>query len=306
MLRLVSCLCVGFIAAAHAAPPPPLPRHRVDYTKFFVVRLNPLGIQDVFDIGYRYRLYDSEEPLWRTGQVGVSFNPIVTPAMAKIGISAEIEPIAVLRLQARWEWQQYWSAFGHLQSYPKVDGADWSDSGIKAGKEAEKEYSAGGWQAMLLAELRAKVSMIIIRSRLSAFYSDMNLNDGDTVWYDPFHDLLTPGKGWSLTNEADVIASLLDDSLLVGVRHSLAHAFYPDQAFATDDHDVDDFPIQRVGPLVAWHVYDRPGASLSRVTVIALLQWYLSHPFRTGQDTNQGIPYVAIGCAINGELWRAD
>lgn len=291
--------------AALAVTPPPMPKHRVDYSNFFVLRVNPLGLQDVFDIGYRYRLYESEEPLWRTGQVGTSFTITPSPALLKLGPQFEIEPIGLFRFTARWEWVQWFGILDHMQSYKYADNADYSDAGVKSGGDAGSNYAGSGWQATLIGEFKARIKDVVVRNRTTAVYSDMDLREGDRVWYDAYYDLLAPASGWTLLNEADLLYFLLEDRLIVGARHTLMTPFLDDDALSTgNSEDLKDYPIQRVGPLVAWHVYDDPGAKLSRVTLILLVQWHLAHPFRTGQDTHQGIPYVGLGCNLTGDLWR--
>jgi hypothetical protein len=304
MTSAVAILAAFVSGSALAAPP--LPKERVDFANFTVLRLNPLGVQDAFDIGYRRRLYTSEEPLWRTGQVGASFAPTLTPAFVKLGIAGEIEPIAILRLQAKLEWIQYFGVADHLQSFQTVH-EDYSDTAIKRGGDEGKNYAPSGLQAMLAAEFKIRFGPVVLRSRFQAFYSEMRLRYGDTVWYDPFYDLLTPATGWSIINDSDLLSFLLEDRLVVGIRHTLLDAFYPSDAYGpSGPQALDGYPTQRIGPLVAWHIYDHPGEALSRVTLLVLAQWHLSHPTRAGQDVNQAIPYVAIGCNLTGDLWRSD
>ena len=141
--------------------------------------------------------------------------------------------------------------------------------------------------------LRAKVGPVVLRSRLTAMMTDMDLRSGDTTWYDPFFDVLSEDGGWTLVNDADLLLMLLDEMLIVGVRHNTTQALHDESGFDA---------IQRIGPLAAYRFYDEPGSRVNRPTIFMLVNWYLAHPFRTGQDTSQAIPYVALGFALSGDL----
>ena len=275
------------------------PRHRLRYQNFTVVRLNPLGFQNQFELAYRYRLYNRDDLLFRTGYAGVSLNPTVTPALIRLGVKAEVEPIAVLKLGVRWEWIQYYGVLDHLQSFANTD-ADYSDTAIQAGGDADTNRPQGGWQLTLRGELRAKVGPVVFRNTLKALLTGFDLPSGHRVWYDPYYDALTPGRGWSLVNDADLLVFLFGKRLILGVRHNVTHALFSDESIGSQD--VDDTPMQRLGPLIAWRLFDDPGAAWNRPTIVLLVSWYLQHPNRTGRDVDQAIPYAAIGFAFSGDL----
>ncbi len=284
---LVPLLCV-LASPAVGAPP----QHRVLYNAATVLRYNPLGLQVQGKLAYQYKLYDSDSLLFRTGYVGAFFEPIISPALARVGVGVEAEPIAVLQLGAKAEWLQFYGTFNHLQSFPGAD-VDWSDSAVERAADASRDYAPGGWQANIFAVLRARVGPLVLRSRLTAMTADMDLRSGDTTWYDPYFDVLQPDGGWTLVNDADLLLMLKDERLIVGLRHNTTHALHDEGGFDA---------TQRLGPLVAYRFYDEPDSTLNRPTIFLLLNWYLSHPFRTGEDTSQAIPYVALGFAVSGEI----
>ncbi|MFT7621676.1 MAG: hypothetical protein ACI9WU_000840 [Myxococcota bacterium] len=292
-LAVLVLVCTASPSAKSVEPLPfePLPRHRVVYSNALVLRVNPVGAQDQFRVGYRYRLYDSESILFRTGYVGVDTSAVITPALVRLGASLEVEPIAVLQLGAKWEWVQYYGTIDHLQSFADTD-VNWSDTENGRRSDAGLNDARGGWQASAYATLRARVGPLVIRSKVLGLYADMSLRDGTSVWYDPYYDLLAPGTGWTIINDADLLLFLLQDRLIVGVRHNTSHAV----------HDTGYPAVQRMGPLVAYRFMDQPGEVLGRATAFVLINWYLSHPFRTGSDVHQAIPYVAVGFALNGDL----
>ncbi len=287
-------------AAADDEEEPPWrpPEHRLFYKNLTVVRVNPLGLQNAFELGYRYRLFDSDSILLKDSFLGVAFQPTVTPAFARVGAAAQFQPLAVLYLEAKWQWVGWFGSFDHLQSFPTPD-ADYSDSAIEQRGGQDLNYSTSGWELILTAELRAKVGPVVIRDRISAMHSSMSLKGGDNYYYEPLYDLLPANDGWMLTNDADVLLFLLDERLIVGARYTLGHTFYDDGV------DNSNSPTHRVGPLVAYRFSDDPGASFDRPTALVMLQWYAKHRFRTGLDVNQAIPYVVVGFAFQGDLLDA-
>ncbi len=47
-----------------------------------------------------------------------------------------------------------------------------------------------------------------------------------------------------------------------------------------------DEGTQRVGPMVAYTLYDAPGHRVNEPTIIGILHWHLVHPYRTGEDVS--------------------
>jgi len=274
-----------------------LPQHRLHYQSLTLLRVNPQGLEQRFQLGYRYRLYDREEALFRTAYVGASVQPIVTPAFARLGVQAELEPLAILQLKVRWDWLQYFGVLNHLQSFSDTDGR-YSDEALKETRDSAQ--TAGGWLLTLGATLQGKVGPVVFRSQFNAVRHELEVQEGHATWYDPSADLLAPVQGWTLTNDADLLLMLLDEQLIVGVRHNWMESLLPDAArgASSDEHT----RTQRIGPLLAWRFFDEPGTAWNRPTVLLLLQWYLEHPHRTGQFSSQALPYVVLGFAFSGDL----
>ncbi|NUO49596.1 MAG: hypothetical protein HOV80_12135 [Polyangiaceae bacterium] len=97
---------------------------------------------------------------------------------------------------------------------------------------------------------------------------------------------------------SDTNAYYTDVRLRAGARYSVADSF-------VDGAD-DPSATMRLGPLVAYTFFDEPGASFNRPTLIGIFQWWLVHPYRTGEDSSQGLPYIALAFRFDGELWRSD
>jgi hypothetical protein len=58
---------------------------------------------------------------------------------------------------------------------------------------------------------------------------------------------------------------------------------------------------QRLGPTVNY-AWAQPAGSRFVPSVFAQVQWWLSHPYRTGQEMQQALPWVLLAFTANGDL----
>jgi len=295
------------LASAEPPPPPPMPRLALTYSALTVLRVNPLGLQFQGDLGLQLRLWDSESVLLRDSFVGLSFSPLLTPAFLSPAVSLKLQPLALLRLEARYAWLGYLGTFDLVQSYDSP-AADFSDTAIKA--RGDTAYSTTGTSLTLTAELRAKVSKLAARSRLSAVYQDLEVRAGDRVWYDQYYDLLAGAQGWLVVNDLDVLwQQPLDEAtgemLMLGARYSFGLPLYGADDYAPGQAQAhDNGPFHRLGPMAVYTFYDEPGAAFSKPSIIVLVNWHLAHRWRTGEDVSAALPYIVLGFAFTGEVWR--
>lgn len=267
--------------------------------------MNPLGLQEQADFGLQARLFTGDSVLLKDTFAGIYFSPLLTPAYLSPAIALKVQPLAVLRLEAKYSWVKYLGTFNLLQSYP-TPAADYSDTAIK--DRGDQAYDTSGTSLALTAELRGKVGPVVARTRMVATFHDMELNAGDRVWYDQYYDLLVSGSGWTLTNDLDVLYQLpLDESgamLMLGARYSLGVPFYSADDYGGGAQAHDNGPFHRVGPMAVYTFFDEPGAAFNKPSIIAIVNWHLVHRFRTGEDTSAALPYLVIGFAFTGELLR--
>ena len=61
----------------------------------------------------------------------------------------------------------------------------------------------------------------------------------------------------------------------------------------------------RTGPLFAWR-FGKGGDTdrFNNPTLLVILNWWVKHRWRTGQDVTQALPYIVVGFKFDGELWR--
>lgn len=308
-LALASASVISLFGAEARAdeppPPPPVPEHRITFDNLLVGRINPLGLEDQYNLAYKYRLYESSSAALRENYVAVALSPTFSPGITRMGGSVEIRPATVLTLSAGFYQMIFPGAFSLGQSFQNADD-DYSDTELKRrdkeGTPDEDNYTTGGWQAHLRAVALGKLGPIVIRDDLQVYVGEFRLREGDQLYYDQRTDLLVPNGGVQLTNDTDVLY-MTDFGLIAGIRTSIAHAFVPDDMLGPSGEN--PMPTVRLGPAVSYTFFDEPGASFNKPALLVLTQWWLKHPWRTGQDVSQAMPMIILGFRCEGELWRS-
>ena len=268
------------------------PRDRLYYTNATFGRVNPLGFVDFYRLGWRRRLSTRDSLLFRDTYSFVATEVMATPAYTRLGVYAEAQLLAILRLYASYSGVGYYGTFDQILSWPEPT-VRYSDQRIEAQGDAAVAtlgtvFTTGG-------TLRAAVGPVAVRSTVAFTRYDLDLPDGDVVFYDQYWDRLAPDGGWMVLNDADVLA--LIGKARVGLRHT-----FTDEVGTRSkaDHGV---ATHRVGPLLAWQFHDKPAPTrFNQPTVFAIAQWWLQHPYRAGQEQPQGLPLIAAGFAFNGDL----
>lgn len=297
MAWLEGCLWMAMIAASSASGTPeegyePAPRDRLVYTNATYARVNPLGMVDLMRIGWQRRLSTRDHLLLHDTYSLVSAEVMATPAYTRLGLYAEAQVLAILRGFASYSLVGYYGNFNQVLSWPGPEPR-YSDSvldaeGARARATLGSVFTAGG-------TLQAAVGPVAVRSTLSLTRFDLDLPEGDTYFYDQFYDRLAPNRGWMALNDADVLVLL--PKARIGLRHTFTDELGPNSG--TDS----GMATHRVGPLFAWQFHDRgPGARFDQPTFFALAQWWLQHPYRTGEEQPQGLPLIALGFAFRGDL----
>jgi hypothetical protein len=294
----LSLVCVA--SSAMAAQPP---ERSISYTNLTAGRVNPLGLIEVFELGYRLRLYDSTNPLFENNFVSFALRPALTPAWGRLSGVLRIQPLSILQLWAEYGAGGHFGTFGLMQSFPTAT-ADVSDTALDAREEAGVNYAATGTQIGLGVLLQAKVGPIAARSSARFIRPNHDLQDGDTAYYNIVYDIVIPDRAWAVNKDTDLLW-VSKFGLVAGVRWSLTHAFTRETDFSPDEAGR-NAPLHRVGPLLAYSFWDEPGAAFNKPTALVVANWWLQHPSRTGQDSSQAIPYLILGFTCEGDLWQAN
>jgi hypothetical protein len=280
-----------------------LPLHRIEYSSLLGGRINPIGLEERFDLYYRLRLYDDPAPIFRDAALGIGFTPTINPAATRLGATAEFRPLTVLLLSAGYYWVGYYGTFRQLQSW-NSPYADFSDSTMEERSETEA-YATTGTEFQLRAQLLGKLGPIVVRNDLNVYSTYLDTRDGERLFYDQRLDLLRSTGAFSLTNDSDVLL-MTDFGFIAGARFNVSHHFYRDSDFLPGEAIEDpNGPIMRLGPVLAYRFFDEPGEAFNQPTILAIVNWHLKHRWRTGLDTHQALPYIALAFSFSGELWSS-
>ena len=290
----IGCASSAALADDAPKPDPPIPEHRITYDNTTGFRGNPIGIEEQYPLSYKARLYGSDSKALRENYFAVNLAPTLSPAVSRFGGSLEIRPLTMLALSGGFYQVGYFGSFGSLASFPS-SRSNFSDTALAAIKDQGRNHPAHGFEVVGRATALAKAGPIVFRSDTLVYYSELGLPAGDTVYYYPRIDLLMPNGGVGVVSDLDV-AWLTDFGLIAGARFSVGDSF--------TEGESDPEPFTRLGPIAGYTFFDHPGASFNKPTVIGMLQWWMTHPYRAGDDVSQGIPYGAIAFRFEGELWR--
>lgn len=292
-----------------AQPGAPLvARHRLVYSNLLVLRVNPLGAEDRFTLGYNLRLYNKASPLFRDAYFGVAFSPTFSPSISRIGGQIDFAPLTILRLRGGY-YLAAWYGSDRFKAHPKESPLAAAGPDTVKG---EPGTNLLGGQAELSALFQVRVKMIALRNELTFYHNNIRLPGDNTVFYDLRHDTLVPGRGWFLANDTDLLF-MTKFGLNAGLRNSIVHVFYPDDDYAPgeDISDNPNTPMNRLGPVLTYTFFDRPEKRFNKPTLIFSAQWWLKHRYR-GQgggsqfdQIHQGIPLFLLGFSFSGDLVKS-
>lgn len=284
---------VGGVAAPSDAATVPPPAWRVTYEALFVARYNPLGLNAEFRPAIRRRLYASTSTIGRDNYIDVAPTITATPAFVRGGVSMRVQPAAVIRLGARVEGINYFGGFDQLQSWPSAERAAWDDDALDAGGN----YGTTGWFGAGEVLLRAKVQNIAVLNQTRLLYADLELANDDSTFYEITYDVLVADQGFFHNNDFSVVWVPSDPPLTLGARWSSTRAYHPNEPDSVAAQG-----MHRVGPLVAWKLRGTEGQGVGSLTAFTMAQWWLAHPYRTGDSVSQGVPYFLLGLSMSGDF----
>lgn len=278
---------------------PPRERHRLVWDNLTAGRLNPLGAVNRFNVGYRLQLFDAPGVLFEKSFAALKLTTELAPTFGKIGGRLEVQPLAILNLAVQQEFVGSFGTFGHIQSFDSL-AVDFSDT-ARSDDERYETYTGLGDATTLSALFQVMAFSVALRSGLKAHRMRTELRDGDTLFYNPSLDILHPNGGWAISNNLDLIV-VSDFGLKLGARYTVTHGFYSDEVSGGVDRS-ELTPTHRVGPAILYTFFeDPPGAGWNAPTVGVLAQWWAKHPYRTGQDTGAGIPYLLVLFTQRGDF----
>jgi hypothetical protein len=281
------------------------PLHAVEYSYLIGARINPLGLVDDFEIGYRLRLIDRPGALYEHSALRIKARFFVTPTSISASPRIEIQPLSIFRLAAEYSVSGYFGVLNSILSFPSPT-ADHRDRTRNELAAAGKNYPTYSTQLSLSALAQVLVGPVGLRNNVAFLHTHMRVRNGDRVYYDQPLDIMVPNRGWVVTNDLDALY-LTRYRLVFAARYTLTHAFYRPHHFApTEDPRNVNSPTHRVGPAVLYTFYDDPKRRFNRPTMFALAQFWVRHRYRTGAEVEPAIPYFVVGFAFDGRLWSSD
>ena len=264
-------------------------RDRLFYTNSVFGRINPLGLQDIFRLGYRRDLIRRSGSLFTESYLFVGAAVNLSPAFARVGPHVEFAPVSILKLEASYQAVGWFGVLDQLTTWDTTN-PDFSDRAM----DDLEERAGFGHLVMLGGRAQVKAGPIVLRNILELNWYDANLPNGDVSFYEQFWDRLVVDREWMVRNDLDLLG--VYQKARFGVRYTYSDTFLGDGSSG-------DQPHHRVGPLFAWEFHDRGrGARFDKPTLFVLAQWWLAHPYRAGQQQPQALPLIAVGTSWQGDL----
>lgn len=292
-------------------PPPKLetapftnqaPLQSASLIETIVVQMNPRLFAEDLRMRYAHRLYDSNskalENNFVAGTAGVTFSGgILRPVIA-----VDVQPMSILTLGAAYNPTYYWNSFGLGQSYPSPN-SDYGSGLFKQPNDGPGgKYAFYVHQLTLSGSLQARVGSVVMRNAARATLASASLHDGDRLFYDPGYDTIVYKNGWVAQNDTD-LGYEVPKTVVVGARHSLVLAVYPDGAFLPGEaHHNPNTPTSRVGPFASYTLFADRGGLFDTAKLTLIAQWYIEHRFRTGQSISGAVPLAALAFTVSSEF----
>ncbi|MBK5254792.1 MAG: hypothetical protein JJE39_02050 [Vicinamibacteria bacterium] len=266
-------VCLSSPASAQTATPSEAWKRHVENTFAFV--LNPLGIQDAFDISWTRSLSDRDDLLHKDAHLAAGVSSKLSPAFERIGGWLEYSPLSVIDLRVGVEPVYYFGTYKVFLPFDRA-AARFDDDVI----ESRVDEAASGFAGRLYLSptLKAKAGPVAARVRAEiAFWKAQK--KGEPFYYEPALDTLIKASGSRvLTLEA---LALREFRLSSGTTLRVGPVY--------DLTTVSDARVNRkqdVGLLAVW---SKSGAfhAFTDPTIAAKLIYFLEDPWRRHEAAAQ-------------------
>ena len=172
-------------------------KRRFENTFAFV--LNPLGIQDAFDVSWTKSITASEALLVKDAHVAFGVSSKLTPAFERVGAWFEYSPLSILDLRAGVEPVYYFGTYKAILPFDRAS-ARFDDEVI----EARVKEATSGFAGRLYASPTVKARVGAVVARVKAELSFWKApKKAEPYFYEPAWDTLFKASGSTvLTVEA--------------------------------------------------------------------------------------------------------
>ena len=292
-----------YVGTANAAEPE-VPETRLIYRLTAAARYNPVGGGVGARLGLRHRLYASDRVAFRDNAAVGAVTAVLTPALSRVGAVAEVSPASFATLFASWERYDYFGIAGFFQSFPSAASNTGPNEITRLGQlpagSTQLPYGTWGQQVTLGATLAAQVGPWVARDQVRLFWNLAQLREGDRVFQDPNIDLVISNGGWAVANDLDV--AWTDGHLTAGLAFNVQKSLFDSADYLPGERATSAQGWRaRLGPSVNY-VWAKPVGSRFIPSAFAQVQWWLAHPYRTGQESPAWMPWVFVGVSAAGDL----
>lgn len=276
--RRFSLIVILLIAgAAHAQPgtTPEAQRWERRFENQFAFVLNPVGIQDAFDVSWTRGISTSDALLLKDAHVATGISSKLTPAFGRLGAWFEYSPLSILDLRVGLEPVYY---FGTYKAFLPFDRASarFDDEVIESRvKEAAPGFAA---RIYFAPTLKARAGAVVARTKAEVGLWRAQ-DRGGAFFYEPAWDTLIKTSGAIvLTWESVLLREFTlksGNTLLIGPVHDLTKVSHASGNTKQD-----------AGLLGVWSKSGRVHA-LKDPTVVVKAFYFLRDPWRRHQPAAQ-------------------
>jgi hypothetical protein len=298
-VSLLALCCLTFPSLSHAQINPQRILRKDQITGFYAnlnltLTYNLLGLRVLGDVGYRWRLFESQSAILKDNFILLAATTSLTPAWMEFGAFAQIQPLSIFNVRGmyryRFQLPTFFSGvvFEDIKKVEEVfNGVTGHMNGEQRMRDRIKEISdkEGGRvlphshiiSADATLQLQLKGVTALVNARYEKWISQFNKDNLYKSFYEGGLDLI-------LNNEDDVLTV----NALLGYQWKMllfvAYTNYT-KAFQSGDE------IWRVGPAVRWTLAPNWGP-FKKPNIFFVVNWYVRHRFRAA--SLDGVPLIAI------------
>ena len=167
-------------------------KRRFENTLAFV--LNPLGIQDAFDVSWTKPTNRSDAPLHKDAHLAFGVSSKLTPAFERVGAWFEYAPLSVLDLRIGIEPVYYFGTYKAILPFDRA-AARFDDDVIEARVKEARSGLAG--RLYLSPTLKARVGPVVARVKTELSFWRARKQES-AFFYEPAWDTLIQASGSTL------------------------------------------------------------------------------------------------------------
>ena len=258
------------------------------------VSYNLLGVRALGDVGYRWRLFESQSAILQDNYILLGATSAMTPAWMDFGAFVHLQPLSIFSVRGMYRYRFQLPTFFSgvvFEDVKKVDEVFGGTTGHLSGEQkmrdrikeiADKEGGRVLPHSHIISadatfQFQLKGVTALVNARYEKWISQYNKDSLYKTFYEGGLDLI-------MNKDDDVITV----NALLGYQWNMllfvAYTNYM-KAFQSGEE------IWRVGPAVRWTLAPNWGA-FKKPNLFFVVNWYVKHRFRAA--SLDGVPLVAV------------